>query len=85
MELDNVWMLHSLQHFQLVVDHLLVSAHILLQDNFDSNLALGAVRFPDDTVGPCSQCLSKAVSRSARRVLSMGVILVGQWDTDLRS
>jgi hypothetical protein len=61
-KLDNVRVLHALQHLQLVVDHLLVAAHILLQDDLDSDLALGAVCFPDDTVGSGAKCLSEAVS-----------------------
>ena len=50
MKLDNVRVLHALQHLQLVVDHLLVSADILLQDNLDGDLALGTVSLPDNTV-----------------------------------
>jgi hypothetical protein len=61
-KLDNVRVLHALQHLQLVVDHLLVAAHILLQDDLDSDLALRAVCFPDDTVGSGAECLSEAVS-----------------------
>ena len=49
-ELDNMRVLHPLQHLQLVVDHLLVSANILLQDDLDGDLAFGAVSFPDDTI-----------------------------------
>lgn len=62
MELDNVRVLHALQHLQLIVHHLLVAAHILLQDDLDSDLALGAVSFADDTVGSGAECLSEAVS-----------------------
>ena len=54
--------LHALQHLQLIVHHLLVAAHILLQDDLDSDLALGAVSFSDDTVGSGAECLSEAVS-----------------------
>jgi hypothetical protein len=61
-ELDNVWVFHALQHLQLIVHHLLIAFDILLQDNFDSDLALGAVGFADDTVCASSQGLSKAVS-----------------------
>lgn len=42
--------LHALQHLQLVVNHLLVAAHILLQDDLHGDLALGTVSFSDDTV-----------------------------------
>lgn len=51
MELDNVWVLHLLQHFQLVVDHLLVTADILLQDDLDGDLAIWAVGLADDAIG----------------------------------
>lgn len=57
--------LHALQHFQLVVDHLLVSAHILLQDDLDGDLALGAVCLSDDAVCASAQRLSEPVSRPA--------------------
>ena len=56
---------HALQHLQLVIDHLLIAPHVLLQDDLDRDLALGAIRFPDDTIGSGTQCLSEAVSRSA--------------------
>lgn len=62
MELDNVRVFHALQHLQLVVDHLLVSADILLEDNLDGDLALGTVGLPDNTVRSGAQCLSEAVS-----------------------
>lgn len=61
-ELDNVWVLHALQHLELVVDHLLVSAHVLLQDDLDRNLALGTVGFSYDAICASTQCLSKPVS-----------------------
>ena len=51
MELDNVGVLHLLQHFQLVVYHLLVTADILLQDDLDGDLAIWAVGLADDTIG----------------------------------
>lgn len=70
MELDNVWVLHALKHLQLIIDHLLVAAHILLQDNLDCDLALRAVSFPNDAICPSTQCLSKAVSRSASKLFN---------------
>jgi hypothetical protein len=68
MELDNVRVLHALQHLELVIDHLLVSANILLQDDLDGDLALGAVGLSDDAICTSTQRLSEAVSRSAGRV-----------------
>jgi hypothetical protein len=64
-KLDNVWVLHALQHLQLIVHHLLISLDILLQDDFDSDLALGAVGLAHDAVCAGAQCLSEAVSGSA--------------------
>ena len=62
MELDNVRVLHALQHLQLVVDHLLVPADVLLEDDLDGDLALGAVGLADDAIGSGTQRLSEAVS-----------------------
>ena len=84
MELDNVWVLHLLQHFQLVVDHLLVTADILLQDDLHGDLALGTVSFSDNTVCSSAQCLSEAVSRSAIDMFSTRRS-AGHEGTDLRS
>jgi hypothetical protein len=61
-ELDNVRVLHALQHLQLVVHHLLVAADVLLQNNLDGNLALGAVSLADDSIRAGTQRLSEAVS-----------------------
>jgi len=61
-ELDNVRVLHALQHLQLVVDHLLVPADVLLEDDLDGDLALGAVGLADDAIGSGTQRLSEAVS-----------------------
>lgn len=63
--------LHALQHLQLVVDHLLVSTNILLQDDLNGDLALGAVGLSDDTICSGAQCLSEAVSRPAIVELSI--------------
>lgn len=54
--------LHLLQHFQLIVDHLLVTADILLQDDLHRDLALRAVGLSNDTIGSSTQCLSKLVA-----------------------
>jgi hypothetical protein len=61
-ELDNVGVFHALQHLQLIVDHLLVSADILLQDNLDGDLALRAVGLSYDAICAGAQCLAKAVA-----------------------
>lgn len=73
MKLDNVRVVHALKHLQLVVYHLLVSLDILLQDNLDGDLALGAISFPHDTIGSGTQRLSEAVSRPGGRCLACEV------------
>lgn len=54
--------LHALKHFQLIIHHLLVASHVLLQDDLDRDLALGAVGLSHDAIGTGAQCLSEAVS-----------------------
>lgn len=85
MEFHNVWVLHALQHLQLVVHHLLVSTNVLLQDDLDGDLALGAVSLADDAICASSQCLSEAVSRSVIVVSAWGLFARGMVATDLRS
>lgn len=81
-----MWVFHALQHLELVVDHLLVAADILLQDDLDSDLALGTVGLPDDTICPGTQRLSEAVSRPAIDTFSTGFSARGEsGDTHLRS
>lgn len=62
MELDNVRVLHALKHFQLVVYHLLVASHVLLQDDLDCDLALWAIGLSNDAIGTGAECLSEAIS-----------------------
>jgi hypothetical protein len=61
-ELDDVRVLHALQHLQLVIHHLLVATDVLLQDDLDSDLAFRAVGLADDAIGAGAQRLSEAVS-----------------------
>jgi hypothetical protein len=61
-ELDNVRVLHALEHLQLVVHHLLIAPNILLQNDLDGDLALGAVGLPDNAIGAGTQCLAEAVA-----------------------
>lgn len=51
MELDNVWVVHALQHRHLIPDHLLVALDALLQYYLDSTFALWAICFTDNAVG----------------------------------
>jgi hypothetical protein len=80
-----VWVVHALKHLQLVVHHLLVSAHVLLQDDLDGDLTLGAVGLPDDTIGTGTQRLSEAVARPGGRCLACGCLETYERGTNLRS
>lgn len=65
-EFDDMWMLHALKHLKLVIDHLLISAHVFLEDDFDSNLAIRAGGFSHNSIGSGTQRLSKVVSGPVR-------------------
>lgn len=64
MELDNVRMLHALKHLQFVIDHLLISSNVALEDDFDSDLALRALSFPHDTICTSAECFPESIARS---------------------
>lgn len=60
--------LKLLQHFQLVVDHALVSADILLENDFDCNLStILGFSLTDDTVCSRTERTSKSVRGPERR------------------
>lgn len=50
-EVDNVRVVESLQHFELIVDHLFITPDILLQDDFDGNLLSAGFRLADNAIG----------------------------------
>ena len=77
MELDDMWMLHSLQHLHLVVHHLLVALDILLQDNLHGHLARGPICLADDSICPGTEGPSKAVLGSARWSATSRAVGVG--------
>ena len=54
-------MLHSLQHFHLVVYHLLIAPDALLEDNLDRTLALGAICLSNNAICTSAECLAKPV------------------------
>lgn len=61
--------LKLLQHFQLVVDHALVSADILLEDNLDRNLlAVLGLGLTDDAICARTECASKPVQGPVGRI-----------------
>lgn len=63
-EMDNVGVVESLEHLQLVVDHTFVALDIFLQDDLDGDLARGAIGLPHDTIGAGTEGSSKFVQRS---------------------
>lgn len=60
-ELDDVRVLHSLQHLHLIVHHLLIALDILLEDDLDSAFALRAVCLADYAISSSAKCLSESV------------------------
>jgi hypothetical protein len=69
LKLDDMWMFHSLQHIHLIIDHLLISSHILLQDDLDSAFAVWSIGFADNTICSGTQCSPEAIFRSSRSTL----------------
>lgn len=60
-------MIEGLEHFQLIVDHLLIPTDILLQDNLDGDLAGGGgLSFTDDTICSSTERSSELVQSSSR-------------------
>lgn len=60
-----------LQHFQLIVDHLLIPADIFLEDNFDGDLSSVTFRLTDDTICSCTEGSSKFIRCSRVGELKM--------------
>lgn len=60
-ELDDMRVLHSLQHLHLIVYHLLVALDILLEDDLDSAFAFRAVCLADYAICSSAECLSESV------------------------
>lgn len=56
-------MIQPLQKLQLIVDHLLISAHALLEDDFNGDFALRGVGFADDAVGASAEGSTESVQR----------------------
>jgi hypothetical protein len=66
---DNVRVLELLQHLQLVVDHALIPADILLQDNLDRNfLAITGFRLAHNSVCTCTERTAELVKRPNRGI-----------------
>ncbi len=55
MKPDNVRMIQPLQHVQLIIHHLLVASHILLENDLDGNFPNWTIRLTDDAIGSRTQ------------------------------
>ena len=51
----------ALEHIELVVNHLLVTLDVLLEDNLDGDLAVGAFSLTDDAIGSGAEGFAKLV------------------------
>ena len=60
-EFHDMRMIQSLQHLQLLIDHLLVSFDILLQNYLDCHFVSVKVCFAYNAVGACSECSTELV------------------------
>lgn len=58
---DNVLVVHCLEHFELVKDHLLMALDLRLEDDLDCHLALRMVCLADDAECAGAECLSESV------------------------
>jgi hypothetical protein len=57
-----VGVLEGLQHLKLVMDHILITANILFENNLDRDLfSIGGVRLANDAVSACTQRPSEPV------------------------
>lgn len=56
-------MFHALQHLEFVIYHLLVSLHILLEDDLYCNLSIRAICLPNNTIRPSSEGTTEAIFR----------------------
>lgn len=63
-------MIQPLQKLQLIVDHLLISAHALLEDDFNGDFALRGVGFANDAVGACAEGSTESVQRPEQSPLA---------------
>lgn len=64
-ELDNVWVVKFLQQFKLVMNHALIALYVLLQNDFDSDLARRAICLTNDTIGSSTEGAAESVFGSA--------------------
>lgn len=60
-EANNVRVLQALQHFELIVDHLLIAPDVFLQDDLDGNAAVRAVGLADNSICTGTQSLAESI------------------------
>lgn len=63
--------LHPLQHLELIVDHLLVSLDILLEDNLHGDLASWPICFSDNTICTSTERPAESIFSSAGFLLDL--------------
>jgi hypothetical protein len=56
-----MWVLDTLKHLQLIVDHGLVSFNDFLENNLDCDLLVVDLGFTHDTIGTRTQCSPESV------------------------
>ena len=67
-------MLELLEHLELVVDHLLVTLDISLQDNLDGHLARGAISLTNDTICSSTESSTESVFGPIRKDCLLGSV-----------
>lgn len=72
--MNDVGMVEGLQHLQFIVNHLLVAADVLLQNDLHGNLARGrAFGLADNPIGASTQGAPELVQSSVEKRLSVTV------------
>lgn len=66
-ESHNMRMVEVLEQVKLVLHHLLIPLHVLLEDNLDGHLAGGALGLPDDAICAGTESTSKSIFRSIKK------------------
>lgn len=63
-------MLQSLEHLEFVLNHLLISLDVLLEDDLDGHLAVGAICLADDSICSSTEGSTESVLGSIVAVVS---------------
>lgn len=70
-KLDDMLMLHSLQHLKFVIDHLFISLDIFLEDNLHRDLSCRAICLSDDSIGTSTERSTELIFGSAISLASI--------------